>query len=661
MSEKPTYYITTPIYYPSDKLHIGHSYTTVAADAMARFKRMTGYDVMFLTGTDEHGQKIEQIAKEHQVSPKQYVDKIVAGIKELWKLMDISYDDFIRTTDKRHEKVVQKIFKKLYDQGDIYKSEYEGWYCTPCESFWTEHQLQEGNCPDCGRSVELLKEESYFFRLSKYQDRLIKHIEENPDFIQPQSRQNEMLNNFLRPGLEDLCVSRTSFKWGIPVTFDDKHVIYVWIDALSNYITALGYMTDKPEKFHRYWPADVHLVGKEIVRFHTIIWPIMLMALGEPLPKRVFGHGWLILEGGKMSKSKGNVVDPAVLVHRYGLDALRYFLLREVPFGADGVFSNESLINRINSDLANDLGNLLSRTTAMIEKYFDGKLPPCGEITGLDRELQQLALGTPGKVENLMNDLLFSNALAEIWKLVSRSNKYIDETSPWVLAKSDSQRPRLGTVLYHLAEALRFISVLVSPFMPATPARIQEQLGIAEEDLTWSSLEEFGRLKAGTQTSKGPVIFPRLDPAKELEALEALKVEAAKEQPVASEVSKSKEKNQETEQASDRLPEITIDEFARLDLRVAKVTAAERVKKADKLLKLTLDVGGKPRQVVSGIAQYYSPEELVGRSVIIVANLKPVKLRGILSEGMILAASDYSGKLALATVSEEIDSGAKIQ
>ncbi|HHT66385.1 MAG TPA: methionine--tRNA ligase, partial [Clostridiales bacterium] len=479
MNGKPTFYITTPIYYPSDKLHIGHSYTTVAADAMARFKRMTGYDVMFLTGTDEHGQKIEQVAKKNGVTPKEYVDHIVAGIKDLWKLMDISYDDFIRTTDKRHEEVVQKIFKKLYDQGDIYKSEYEGWYCTPCESFWTEHQLQDGNCPDCGRVVELVKEESYFFRLSKYQDRLIQYIEEHPDFIQPQSRQNEMLNNFLRPGLEDLCVSRTSFKWGIPVTFDEKHVIYVWIDALSNYITALGYMTDNTEKYRKYWPADVHLVGKEIVRFHTIIWPIMLMALGEPLPKQVFGHGWLILEGGKMSKSKGNVVDPAVLVDRYGLDALRYFLLREVPFGMDGVFSNESLINRINSDLANDLGNLLSRTTAMIEKYFDGKLPPCGEITDLDRELQQLALATPGRVEKLMDDLLFSNALAEIWKLVSRSNKYIDETSPWILAKSDSDRPRLGTVLYHLAESLRFLSVLISPFMTRTPARIQEQLGVA--------------------------------------------------------------------------------------------------------------------------------------------------------------------------------------
>jgi methionyl-tRNA synthetase len=661
MNGKPTFYITTPIYYPSDKLHIGHSYTTVAADAMARFKRMTGYDVMFLTGTDEHGQKIEQVAKKNGVTPKEYVDHIVAGIKDLWKLMDISYDDFIRTTDKRHEEVVQKIFKKLYDQGDIYKSEYEGWYCTPCESFWTEHQLQDGNCPDCGRVVELVKEESYFFRLSKYQDRLIQYIEEHPDFIQPQSRQNEMLNNFLRPGLEDLCVSRTSFKWGIPVTFDEKHVIYVWIDALSNYITALGYMTDNTEKYRKYWPADVHLVGKEIVRFHTIIWPIMLMALGEPLPKQVFGHGWLILEGGKMSKSKGNVVDPAVLVDRYGLDALRYFLLREVPFGMDGVFSNESLINRINSDLANDLGNLLSRTTAMIEKYFDGKLPPCGEITDLDRELQQLALATPGRVEKLMDDLLFSNALAEIWKLVSRSNKYIDETSPWILAKSDSDRPRLGTVLYHLAESLRFLSVLISPFMTRTPARIQEQLGVAPQHAAWDSLKEFGCLKAGTAVKKGELIFPRLDAARELEELEALKQEATEERSTPAECTKPAGSVQEPEQEGAALPEITIDDFARLDLRVAKVTAAERIPKADKLLKLTLDVGGKSRQVVSGIAQFYSPEEMAGRSVILAANLKPVKLRGILSEGMILAAVNDSGRLVLATVSGDIESGAKVQ
>lgn len=652
MSKKETFYITTPIYYPSDKLHIGHSYTTVAADAMSRFKRLTGYDVMFLTGTDEHGQKIEKVAKEHGVTPKQYVDKIVAGIKELWQLLDITYDDFIRTTDKRHEDVVQKIFKRLYDQGDIYKSEYEGWYCTPCESFWTEHQLKEGNCPDCGRGVELVKEESYFFRLSKYQDRLIKHIEEHPEFIQPRSRQNEMLSNFLRPGLEDLCVSRTSFKWGIPVTFDEKHVIYVWIDALSNYITALGYLTENQEKYKKYWPADVHLVGKEIVRFHTIIWPAMLMALGEPLPKQVFGHGWLILEGGKMSKSKGNVVDPVVLVERYGLDAVRYFLLREVPFGADGVFSNESMISRINSDLANDLGNLVSRAVAMIDKYFNGDIPAPSASEDFDKDLEQLALATPSKVESLMNQLLFSNALGEIWKLISRTNKYIDETAPWILAKSEENRPRLGTVMYHLAETLRMISVLISPFMPKTPLEIQRQLGIEEgHNTTWESLKEFGCIQAGTRVARGEVIFPRLDLVKELEALDNIKQQNAP---------KSEEKDV-VEPVSSILPEITIEDFAKLDLRVAKVTACERVEKADKLLKLTLDVGGKSRQVVSGIAKHYSPEEMIGKSVIIIANLKPVKLRGILSEGMILAASDENGKLVLTTVSDEISSGAEVR
>ncbi|MCM8901364.1 methionine--tRNA ligase [Caldicoprobacter algeriensis] len=674
MAYKKTFYITTPIYYPSDKLHIGHAYTTVAADAMARFKRLTGYDVMFLTGTDEHGQKIERLAREKGVTPKEYVDNIVAGIKELWKLMDISYDDFIRTTEERHEKVVQKIFKKLYDQGDIYKGEYQGWYCTPCESFWTERQLVDGKCPDCGRKVELVKEEAYFFKLSKYQQQLIEYIEAHDEFIQPPSRKNEMLNNFLRPGLEDLCVSRTSFRWGIPVPFDDKHVIYVWIDALSNYLTALGYLTDNDEKYRKYWPADVHLVGKEIVRFHTIIWPIMLMALGEPLPKQVFGHGWLVLEGGKMSKSKGNVVDPVVLVERYGVDAIRYFLLREVPFGADGVFSNEALINRINSDLVNDLGNLVSRTIAMVDRYFDSLIPQPGELEDADIDLRQLALSTPFAVEGLMNRFEYSNALAEIWKLIGRANKYIDETTPWILAKDPSKRDRLGTVLYNLSECLRMISVLISPFMTRTPEKIRQQLGIKDESLTtWDSLAEFGKLPPGTRVQRGEVIFPRLDVEKELKELEEIQQRMKQAshsdsatRPAAKETVQTagdaahqgrQEGSQQKEQADSQ---ITIEDFVKLDLRVARVVSAEAVEKSNKLLKLTLEVGDETRQVVSGIAKYYAPEQLVGKTVILVANLKPAKLMGIVSEGMILAATDDKGNLALLTVDQDIASGSKI-
>lgn len=649
-----TFYITTPIYYPSDKLHIGHSYTTVAADAVARYKRLKGFDVMFLTGTDEHGQKIQRKAEAKGVTPKQYVDEIVDGIKELWKLMKITNDRFIRTTDKEHELAVQKIFKRLYDQGDIYKSEYEGWYCTPCESFWTKTQLVEGKCPDCGREVELTKEESYFFRLSKYQDRLIKFIEENPEFIQPVSRQNEMLNNFLRPGLEDLCVSRTTFNWGVPVSFDDKHVVYVWIDALSNYVTALGYLSENDSDYKKYWPADVHLVGKEIVRFHTIIWPAMLMALGEPLPKQVYGHGWLLLEGGKMSKSKGNVVDPAILVNKYGLDSIRYFLLREVPFGSDGVFSNEALINRINSDLANDLGNLVSRTVTMIEKYFDGVMPAERQSGDFDEDLKKVVMDAPSMVEQLLDKLQFSSALTEIWKVISRTNKYIDETMPWKLAKDEENKARLAEVIYNLAESLRIISILLQPFMPETPEKIWHQLGIVDKNIiNWESSKSWGLYPVGAKVNKGDVIFPRIDVKKELEELEKLTVQEtnAKEQ-------KSEDKKKVEEKSNDGY--ITIDDFAKIDLRVAKVLEAEKVEGADKLLKLKLEMGEEIRQVVSGIAKHYSPDELVGKFVILVANLKPVKLKGIESQGMILAASNDKD-LVLAALDKDIESGAKVR
>jgi len=667
--QKNTFYITTPIYYPSDKLHIGHSYTTVAADAIARYKRLRGYDVMFLTGTDEHGQKIQRKAEAKGVTPKQYVDEIVAGIKELWKLMKITNDRFIRTTDKYHEEAVQKIFKKLYDQGDIYKSEYEGWYCTPCESFWTETQLSEGKCPDCGREVELTREESYFFRLSKYQDRLIKHIEENPDFIQPASRRNEMLNNFLRPGLEDLCVSRTTFNWGIPVSFDEKHVVYVWIDALSNYVTALGYMSDDDSAYRKYWPADVHLVGKEIVRFHTIIWPAMLMALGEPLPKQVFGHGWLLLEGGKMSKSKGNVVDPVILIQKYGLDAIRYFLLREVPFGSDGVFSNEALINRINSDLANDLGNLVSRTVAMIDKYFGGVIPSERVAGDFDEDLKSIVTETPGKVEELLDKLQFSSALTEIWKAISRANKYIDETMHWVLAKDESNKGRLAAVLYNLAESLRIISILLQPFMPETPEKIWRQLGIIDKGpVSWESAKTWGGYPEGTAVCKGEVMFPRIDIKKELEELERLtdqKVAAQDGAPKGGHGSAeagtpSEAEKHEKQGAAPEL--ISIEDFAKIDLKVAKVLEAEKVEGSNKLLKLKLDVGGEVRQVVSGISNHYSPEDIEGKYVVLVANLKPAKLKGIESQGMILAASTEGDKeLSLITVDRIIESGSKVR
>lgn len=644
---KGTYYITTPIYYPSSNLHIGHTYCTVMADAMARFKRLSGYDVRFLTGTDEHGQKIQTLADAKGVTPQAYVDEVVDGIKKLWATMEISYDDFIRTTEPRHVKRVQQIFMKMYEKGDIYKGEYEGLYCTPCESFWTESQLVNGCCPDCGRPVQPAKEEAYFFKLSKYQDQLLELFEKNPEFLQPESRRNEMIS-FVKQGLDDLCISRSTFDWGIPVPIDDKHVIYVWLDALTNYITALGY-PDEPELYDKYWPANVHLVGKEIVRFHTVIWPAMLMSADIPLPKQVLGHGWLLLGGEKVSKSKAakgkDVVDPVVLIERYGIDALKYFLLREYTFGQDGVFTNEVMLKRMNYDLANDLGNLVSRTVSMIEKYCGGFVPESKTEDDIDRDLKSIATGAAAKVEAQMDKFAFNMALEEIWIVVRRANKYIDEKTPWILAKDPEKKAELDTVMHNLAETLRIVSVLIYPFMHTTSKEIRKQLGLWYSDVVWEDAFEFDMMY-GEQVKKGDPIFPRLDIEKELEELSALG--AAKDASAGS-VAEAEPESIPLELK----PEIVYDDFDKIDLRVGTILSAEKHPKADKLLVFQVKMGTERRQIISGVAEHFKPEEMVGKKVIVVANLKPRQLRGMESKGMILFADNGERLEIVTTIAED--------
>lgn len=649
--EKKPFYITTPIYYPSGNPHIGHCYTTVACDSIARYRRMQGYDVMFLTGTDEHGLKIEQKAAEKGVTPKEYVDEIVKTFKKLWSYMNISYDRYIRTTDDYHIETVQKIFKALYDKGYIYKGEYKGKYCTPCESFWTESQLDEnGCCPECHREVTEAKEEAYFFKMSPFAERIEKLLTET-DYLQPKTRATELVNNFIKPGLEDLCVSRTSFKWGIPVTFDDKHVVYVWIDALSNYISALGFWNEQYNDFDKFWPADVHMVAKDIMRFHAIIWPAMLMALDLPLPKHLAVHGWITFNGQKMSKSLGNVVDPFILGERYGADAIRYHILREMALGADSSFSNEIMINRINSDLANGLGNLVSRTVAMVDKYFGGTLPADRETGDFDAELITEAKRLVAKVDEFMDKTQINNALAEIFKVVSRANKYIDETAPWVLGKDESKKARLATVLYNLLETIRIVSTLLSNFMPTTMPKVWEQIGAAESDITYENAGKFGVLPADVTVHRGEIIFPRIDVDKEIEELN--KIIGSNAEP--------EEKADDGFEPAPIADEITIDDFAKVDLRVALVKDCEKVKKSKKLLCLQLDDGFGGRQVVSGIAAWYKPEDLIGKKVVIVANLKPVKLCGVESNGMICAADTPDGAASVIFPDQDLPCGAKLR